>query len=82
MTGFPDLSLTFDRLSFEEGAVRYHWTLRGTNTAPGGPGKRVRISGYDAWTFIGDGLVERSLGRFDEAEYRRQLESGAGPEPE
>jgi pimeloyl-ACP methyl ester carboxylesterase len=82
MTGFPDLALTFDGLTFGEGAVRYHWTLRGTNTGPGGTGKRVRISGYEAWTLDGDGLVERSLGRFDEAEYRRQLEFGAGPEAE
>jgi hypothetical protein len=55
----------------------YHWTLTGTNTGPAGTGRPVRISGYEEWTFGPDGRIARSLGYFDEAAYRAQLQ-GAG----
>ena len=76
MTAFPDAVLEMDSLRTEGGAVEYHWTFSGTNTGPGGTGNRVRFSGFEEWTFGDDGLVLRSLGHFDEAEYRRQLEHG------
>ena len=44
------------------------------------PGTRMRVrdfSGYEEWTIGEDGLVARSLGHFDENEYRHQLEYGA-----
>jgi len=56
MKTFPDMTVTFDKL--ECGApdggrsscdAVFHWTLTGTNTGPGGSGKRVRISGYELW---------------------------------
>jgi nuclear transport factor 2 (NTF2) superfamily protein len=78
MTAFPDLHLVMDSLVEKDGATRYHWTFIGTNTGPGGTGKAVRFSGYEAWTLDRDGLIARSLGHFDEAEYRRQLEHGVG----
>jgi len=53
--------------------VHYHWTLIGTNTGPGGTGKRVQISGFEDWRFGADGLVTESAGHFDGAEYERQL---------
>jgi predicted ester cyclase len=56
----------------------FHWTLTGTNTGPGGTGKRVRFSGYEVWQIGADGLISESKGHFDTAEYERQLEHGVG----
>ena len=53
-------------------------TLTGTNTGPGGAGRAVRISGREEWTFGADGLIAGSKGRFDEAEYNRQVKEAAG----
>jgi hypothetical protein len=74
MTAFPDMVVVMDTLEPDgRGAYRYRWTLTGTNTGPGGTGRRVRIGGSEEWTIGRDGLIERSLGHFDEADYRRQL---------
>ena len=73
MTAFPDLVVTFDRLEPLPDAVRYHWTLTGTNTGPGGSGKAVRVSGHETWTLGAGGLIARSIGAFDAADYARQL---------
>lgn len=73
MTAFPDLVVTLDGIHGDGGRAIYRWTLAGTNTGPGGTGRPVRISGYEEWTFGPDGLVARSLGHFDEAEYERQI---------
>ncbi len=81
MTAFPDMVVTMDDLSFDGGYVTYHWTLTGTNTGPPGSGKAVRISGYEEWTIGADGLIEKSLGHFDETEYQRQLREGAAHDP-
>ena len=77
MTAFPDLVIRMDRLDIEDGRAIYHWTLAGTNSAPGGTGRPVRISGYEEWRIGSDGLIAESKGHFDEAEYQRQLKSGA-----
>lgn len=77
MTAFPDLRVMLDDLSAEGDGYVYHWTLVGTNSGPGGTGRRVRISGFEEWTISADGLIARSLGHFDEAEYARQLREGA-----
>jgi uncharacterized protein (TIGR02246 family) len=74
MSAFPDMQVLLDDVVIREDAVEYHWTLIGTNTGPAGTGHRVHISGYEEWTLGSDGLIVRSLGHFDEAEYRRQLE--------
>jgi len=78
MTAFPDMTVTFDKY-ISQSATKgdFHWTLSGTNTGPGGSGKRVQISGYEEWTFGKDGLVETSLGHFDDGEYQRQLRGQA-----
>jgi SnoaL-like protein len=76
MTAFPDLYLTMDKLLVKDGGAEYHWTLSGTNTGPGGTGKRVRISGFERWRIGADGLIAVSQGQFDDDEYRRQLEFG------
>lgn len=78
MTAFPDMVLVMDSLLRMEDAVEYHWTFTGTNTGPGGTGAAVRFSGSETWTLTDDGLIATSLGRFDEADYRRQLAAGVG----
>jgi len=77
MTAFPDMIVTMDALISKSERVEFHWTLRGTNTGPGGKGKRVRISGYEEWRIGADGLIAESMGHFDAVEYARQLERGA-----
>ena len=76
MTTFPDMIVTFDKLEPRGDRTAFHWTLTGTNTGPGGTGKRVRISGYELWKIDNDGLIGDSLGHFDTAEYERQLKHG------
>jgi predicted ester cyclase len=76
MTAFPDMRLLMDDLRVQDGGAEFHWTLIGTNSGPGGTGKRVRFSGFEEWTIGDDGLVAESQGRFDQAEYDRQLEHG------
>jgi predicted ester cyclase len=83
MTTFPDMVVTMDDVAHESklggrsscDAV-FHWTLTGTNTGPGGTGKRVRISGYELWQFDNAGLIENSKGHFDNSEFERQLKEG------
>lgn len=78
MTDFPDLVVRMDSVSLEPQGAVYRWTLTGTNTGPGGTGRPVRISGYEEWTMSADGLVKKSLGHFDSAEYERQIKGIAG----
>jgi len=73
MTTFPDMIVTFDKLEPQGDRTTFHWTLNGTNSGPGGTGKRVRISGYELWKVGDDGLIAQSEGHFDSAEYERQL---------
>jgi len=75
MTAFPDLIVVMDSLRVDGDRAVYHWTLSGTNTGPGGSGRTVRLSGREEWTMDVDGLIASSLGHFDEAEYKRQLQA-------
>ncbi|HWO02596.1 MAG TPA: nuclear transport factor 2 family protein [Blastocatellia bacterium] len=76
MSAFPDMEVTMDDLANESQGTAFHWTLTGTNTGPGGTGNRVRISGFELWTLDDKGLIKRSKGHFDGAEYERQLKYG------
>src|SRR6266571_1584401 len=76
MTTFADMVVTMDKVVHDEEGTKFHWTLTGTNTGPGGTGKRVRISGYELWQFDNAELIENSKGHFDSAEYERQLKHG------
>jgi hypothetical protein len=78
MTAFPDLVVSMDGVSLDGNRAVYRWTLAGTNRGPGGTGRAVRVSGREEWTFGADGLIAESKGRFDEAEYNRQLREAAG----
>ena len=79
MDAFPDMRVLMDDLRLDSDGARYHWTLVGTNTGPGGTGRSVRISGFEEWRIGDDGLIAASLGYFDEADYERQLEHGPDP---
>ena len=76
MTAFPDMVVTMDKLVPSANGVTFHWTLQGTNTAPGGTGKRVKISGQELWQINTDGLIAASQGTFDGKEFERQLLEG------
>ena len=73
MVAFPDMVVALDSLHRGAEGVEYHWTLTGTNTGPGGTGRRVRISGVETWTAWDGGRIAESQGRFDADAYRRQL---------
>ena len=79
MAAFPDMVVKLKEVSGDGGHAVFHWIWTGTNTGPGGTGKSVRIEGYEEWTFGADGLIAESKGHYDEAEYARQLQSGAPP---
>ena len=81
MTAFPDMVVKMDEVSQDGSHAIFRWTWTGTNTGPGGTGNSVRIRGYEEWTMGADGLIVESKGQFDEAEYQRQLKSGAPSAP-
>ncbi len=76
MTAFPNLRVILNEVTTRDDCARYHRTLTGTNTGPGGTGHTVPISRFESWRFGEDGLIASSQGHFDSAEYRRQLEQG------
>lgn len=76
MSAFPDLQVLMDDLRVSDSGIEYHWTLIGTNSGPGGTGKAVRVRGFEEWTIGGDGLIAKSKGHYDQAEYDRQLAEG------
>jgi uncharacterized protein (TIGR02246 family) len=76
MRDLPDIVVMMDKVTRDSDGTKFHWTFTGTNTGPAGTGKRVRISGYELWKIDNDGLIAESKGRFDRAEYQRQLNYG------
>ena len=78
MRDLPDMIVTMDDVTHYSDGTKFHWTLTGTNTGPGGTGNRIRISGYELWKLDPDGLIAESKGHFDSAEYERQLKPGVG----
>jgi steroid delta-isomerase-like uncharacterized protein len=73
---FPDTVVIMDHIRGAGYKAIYSWTYEGTNTAPGGTGHAVRFSGWEAWAFSADDLVQQSIGTFDVDEYERQLTHG------
>ena len=73
MDAFPDMIVSMDSLTTESKITRFYWTLTGTNNAPGGTGNKVKISGFEEWTFNENGLVQESKGHFNAEDYNRQL---------
>jgi predicted ester cyclase len=79
MRDFPDMVVAFDKLESAPNGTEFHWTFTGTNTGPGGTGKKVRVSGYELWKIDNEGFIAESKGHFDAADYERQLgKRGAG----
>lgn len=76
MEAFPDMVVRLDRLEPADGGAVFHWRWTGTNTGPGGTGASVDMTGSEAWTLSPEGLIAESLGRYDEAEYARQVGGG------
>jgi predicted ester cyclase len=72
MTDFPDLRVIMDGLERKGQRVIFRWTLLGTNTGPGGTGRKVKISGFEDWK-LGEEFIEESQGHFDSDDYQRQL---------
>jgi uncharacterized protein (TIGR02246 family) len=77
MVAFPDMHVLMDDLVVHGDNAQYRRTLVGTNTGPGGTGRRIKINGFEEWSIGDDGLIAASLGHYDQAEYERQLEQGA-----
>ena len=76
MEAFPDMRVTLEKLEPCGEALCFHWRWTGTNTGPGGTGNSVDLTGYEAWILDEEGLIERSLGHYDQAEYQRQVQAG------
>lgn len=76
IAAFPDLTVVMDDMVVQGDNTVYHWTLTGTNSGPGGTGKRVRISGFEILKIGADGLIVESRGHFDNATYQHQLKHG------
>lgn len=79
MSAYPDMAVEMEGLDRRGDAYRFRWRFTGTNTGPGGTGRPVRINGYEEWTIGADGLIAKSLGHYDAAEWNRQLGKGAAP---
>ena len=73
MTTFPDMVLRMDGIEAQGDEFIYRWTLIGTNSGPDGNGNAVQISGQEEWLFDA-GLVAKSQGKFDAADYQRQMD--------
>ena len=76
MRDLPDIVVMMDQVTRDSDGTKFHWTFTGTNTGPGGTGKRARISGYELWKIDDEGLIAESKGCFDSPEYERQLKQG------
>ncbi|MFT6166193.1 MAG: hypothetical protein ACJAV5_001373 [Vicingaceae bacterium] len=75
MDAFPNMLVSMDSLITKSDKTRFYWTLTGTNNGTNGTGNKVNISGFEEWT-INKGFIQKSIGYFDEKEYKRQLEFG------
>jgi nuclear transport factor 2 (NTF2) superfamily protein len=70
IAAFPDIEVFMDDLVVGDGGVEYRWTFTGTSSDTG---NAVRISGREEWALGDEGLIASSLGRYDQAEYDRQV---------
>jgi hypothetical protein len=74
MEAFPDMIVSLDSLKTKSNKTQFYWTLTGTNNGLKGTGNKVKISGFEEWTLNDKGLIQKSIGSFDENEYKRQIE--------
>jgi hypothetical protein len=73
MLAFPDMVVKLVELRRVDDQIQFHWHWTGTNTGPGGNGNSVDLYGYEQWMMDDNGLILRSIGHYDEAEYQRQM---------
>lgn len=76
MAAYPDMVVRLVELRQIDGHVEFHWHWTGTNSGQGGTGNAVDLRGFEKWTMAEGGLILESLGHYDEAEYKRQLNAG------
>jgi len=79
MTAFPDMVVRLVEVRRAGDIVEFHWRWTGTNSGPGGTGNAVDLVGFEEWTLGDDGLILKSQGHMDDAEYQRQLTAGTEP---
>jgi predicted SnoaL-like aldol condensation-catalyzing enzyme len=79
MTAFPDMLVRLVEVRREGDYVEFHWHWTGTHSGPGGTGSTVDLVGFEQWTIDDDGLILRTQGHMDDAEYQRQLAAGTKP---
>ena len=70
---FPDLIVRMDDIRKAGDNAIFVWTLEGTHSETG---NFVRVGGWEEWRLSGNLLVHESLGRYDGAEYDRQVANG------
>jgi nuclear transport factor 2 (NTF2) superfamily protein len=76
IAAFPDIEVFMDDLVLrDDGSVEYRWTFTGTSAETG---NSVRVPGVEQWVIAPDGLIAESRGRYDQAEYDRQVQHGIG----
>lgn len=68
---FPDLVVRMDDFRRAGADALFAWTLEGHHVRTR---NFVRTRGWEAWTLDAAGLVQRSLGHFDAADYQRQID--------
>ena len=69
----PDLSLTCDGVRACGNHLVYLWTFTGTYARTNRP---LVVHGWEEWDLDGSGLIARSRGWFNAADYERQIASG------
>ena len=76
MTVCPAMDVIMDDLQIQGDRGSYQWTLIGTNSGPGGTGKRIHLRGFELWQFGPDELIAESCGHDDSAVYEHRVGNG------
>jgi len=76
-TGFPDLFVTINEITFNENKAYLHWTFSGTNTGVYGEnpatGKKVLVKGFTIVHYNTDGQIFHEDVHYNELELLQQL---------
>lgn len=70
---FPDLVVRLDDIRAAGHNAIFVWTLEGKHSETG---NTVKVGGWEEWTLSDNVSVSASRGRFDAAEYDRQVAEG------
>ncbi len=73
MRNFPNMKLTMDSLVADNEGYSYYWSFRGNYEGPYGNGNRIVSNGFEKWILNEEGLIEVSIGTFDEKDFRKQM---------